>query len=426
MNPKRISAREFAANGVLILLPIPTLVLVVLFSYVPAFRAITHSFYRWDGAFVEVFTGLDNYRRMLGNLSLWGPLLLGSALAFVGALAESPRARRIWLASALGAWAICAALLALDARSLPPGTSLRPLLAWVIPAALCVVSLRWTRGKIRAAAVAGFFLCAGATGLAYLIGIRRSGDTLLWSSFELIMIMIAANLLKMWPSILTAVCIHRLRSERMQYLYRVLFVIPMIIPHMVMLLIWKFFYDPNVGPLNKILVSTGMDQVLGWLDRWVFHLGVFTDPFKPAWLGEPSLVIPALLFWGFPWVGVVGVLIYLAGLQNISTSVYEAADLDGISWWGKFTQIELPLIMTQVRLNLIMMIIGTFQAYGFQLVLLGAEGGPGNRGLTPGLYMFFQGFTNQDYGYACAIGLTLFVLILALTIVNNRFVRVRR
>ncbi len=82
--------------------------------------------------------------------------------------------------------------------------------------------------------------------------------------------------------------------------------------------------------------------------------------------------------------------------------------------------------MTQVRLNLILMIIGTFQAYGFQLILLGPEGGPQNRGLTPGLYMFYQAFMQQNYGYACAIGLALFVIILLLTIVNQKFVRVEK
>jgi raffinose/stachyose/melibiose transport system permease protein len=72
------------------------------------------------------------------------------------------------------------------------------------------------------------------------------------------------------------------------------------------------------------------------------------------------------------------------------------------------------------------MIIGTFQAYGFQLILLGPEGGPENVGLTPGLYMFFQGFMEQKYGYACAVGLVLFFIIMALTIVNQRYVRVRK
>ena len=79
--------------------------------------------------------------------------------------------------------------------------------------------------------------------------------------------------------------------------------------------------------------------------------------------------------------------------------------------------------MTQIRLNLIMMIIGTFQAYGLQLILLGPGGGPGNKGLTTGLYMFYSAFLQQKYGYACAIGLVLFFIILLFTIANQKFVR---
>jgi raffinose/stachyose/melibiose transport system permease protein len=69
------------------------------------------------------------------------------------------------------------------------------------------------------------------------------------------------------------------------------------------------------------------------------------------------------------------------------------------------------------------MVIGTFQAYGFQLILLGPEGGPQNKGLTPGLYMYYKAFLEQEYGYACAIGLILFFIILFCTILNQRFVR---
>lgn len=426
MKTKTLTRANLREHAEALWFALPALLLVGLFAYYPAMTAVLNSFYDWDGSDARAFVGLGNYRNLLGPLGLWGCLLLAGGLALSGALAESERWRRWLLRLGILDLVCLATLLALDWRTLPRGTSLAPLWPWLAGLAACCLWLwlrprHWRRG-VRVAA----WGCALATGTTYLIGVRHSGDILLWSSFQLIFILIAANLLKMWPSIITAVCIHRLTSARTQYLYRVLFVIPMIIPQMVMLLIWKFFYDPNVGPLNQILTSSGAHHVLVWLDQWVFHSGAFHYPFKPIWLGDPALIVPALIFWGFPWVGVVGVLIYLAGLQNISQSVYEAADLDGIGAVGKFFRIELPLIMTQVRLNLIMMIIGTFQAYGFQLVLLGMDGGPGNKGMTPGLYMFYQGFANQNYGYACALGLALFAIILVLTILNNRFVRVEK
>jgi raffinose/stachyose/melibiose transport system permease protein len=234
-----------------------------------------------------------------------------------------------------------------------------------------------------------------------------------------------ANILKMIPSIATAVVIHRLRSEKANYWYRVLFVVPMIIPGMVYLLLWKFFFEPN-GVFNLLLRGSGLLALLARLDAWLGWGGVFASGTNPVWLGSPQLVLPAMILWGFPWVGVVGVLIYLAGLQSIDASVYEAADLDGISPFGKFLHIELPLILTQVRINLVLMVIGTLQTYGFILILFGDAGGPNGKLMVPGLYMFRQAFIERYVGYACCIGLVLFFFILILTEINNRFVRVEK
>ncbi len=411
---------------------IPTVVGIGVFCYVPAIEAVRHSFYRWDGSFIEEFIGWDHFRRMFGNTSIWFPLLLGGILAGLSALMEGKKLVFSLRVSAVIILACAFFLLYKDAvafinSATGSGEKLLPTFIMLAISAVCLfLSLSRKAGTLRNFARFGVFFLPMVAAVHYLIFIRGYGDHILWMSFNLIIILIVANLFKMWPAIFAAVCVHRLRSEKLQYFYRVLFVVPLIIPQMVGLLIWKFFYDPNVGPLNKILVVTGIDKILMWMDKWVFHLGVFTEPFKPAWLGDPSLIIPALIFWGFPWVGVVGVLIYLAGLQNISNDVYEAADIDGVGWWRKFTSIEFPLIMTQVRLNLVLMIIGTFQAYGFQLILLGVEGGPKNKGMTPGLYMFFQAFNEQKYGYACAIGLLLFFIILILTIINQKYVRVQK
>jgi len=94
---------------------------------------------------------------------------------------------------------------------------------------------------------------------------------------------------------------------------------------------------------------------------------------------------------GLPWVGVVSVLLYLAGLANIGQDIYDAAEIDGCGWFRKFWNIELPLILTQVRLNLILMIIGTLQGWGLNFILLGDDGGPSGVGMVPGLYMFHKG-----------------------------------
>tara|TARA_R100000027_G_scaffold50114_1_gene38761 strand:+ start:13933 stop:15420 length:1488 start_codon:yes stop_codon:yes gene_type:complete len=420
--------------------------------------------------------------------------------------------------------------------------------------------------------------------------IRAFKDPQFWASFKLVGILLVANLLKLWPGILAAIALHRLASDKLRYFFQVCFVVPMIIPGMVFLLIWKSFYEPEFGLVNRFLNMTGLMNVLDWLDtampaiaeklnpvfdgvvnpvfggvgaivllgaiiitlgfrkerdparfgdflwiligsllipvfgltglsgaaegwigllvlavvwmvfgsrrmpgtwviwpfiilagtlvfwggglwrlpiillvgmavfEWVrakrdFFTGnplmsyiglgiitvgslliifgsIWTTPIeqfadgKPAWLGNKDLVIPAILFWGFPWVGTVGVLIYLSGLQNISEDIYEAARLDGVTPLGMIFRIELPLIMTQVRINIIFMTINTLVAYEIFFILLGVDGGPGNKGLVPGLYMFQSAFVDGQFGYACALGMVLFVIILLLTIINQKFVKV--
>ncbi len=255
---------------------------------------------------------------------------------------------------------------------------------------------------------------------------RAFGDRVLWGSFVTIGILVLANVFKLIPSIFLAVLIHRIASDKWQYWYRVLLVVPMIVPGLVTLFIWKFFFDPNLGVLNKLLDATGLKTLLVLCDERIFHWGVFQSDIPVAWLSQPSLIIPSLIIWGFPWIGTVGVLIYLAGLQAIGSEVYEAADLDGVTPFQKFLHIELPLIMTQVRLSLVLLIIGTLQGFGLQLLLLGENGGAGGRGMVPGLWMFNRAFVAGEFGYACAIGLILFVFILILTFLNNKYVRVEK
>lgn len=248
-------------------------------------------------------------------------------------------------------------------------------------------------------------------------------DPIFWGAFGTIAILVVANLFKMMPSILVAVLIHRLKNDRWQYWYRIMVVLPMIVPGLVTLFIWKFFFEPTRGVLNSFLDITGIKTLLVHLDQ-VFGWDVFHANLPISWLGEPNLIIPSLIIWGFPWIGAVGVLIFLAGLQSIGTEVYEAAEIDGVTAFQKFIYIEFPLIMTQVRLSLVLMVIGTLQGYGLQFLLLGENGGPGGKGMVPGLWMFNRAFFAGEFGYACALGLFLFVFILVLTLINNKYVRV--
>lgn len=256
---------------------------------------------------------------------------------------------------------------------------------------------------------------------------RKLGqDTIFWKSLVTVSVLILANIIKMIPSIMMAVVIHRLVSDRWQYWYRVLVVIPMIVPDLVRLFIWKFFYDPTFGVLNQVLDILEFKPWLVALDTHFLHWDTFRDGMPIPWLTDPHLIVPSLIFWGFPWIGAVGVLIFLAGLESINKEVYETAELDGANSFQKFLYIELPLILTQIRLMLILMVIGTIQGYGLQLLLLGEDGGAGGAGMVPGLWMFNRAFTAGQFGYACAIGIILFFFILVLTLINNRYIRVKQ
>jgi ABC-type sugar transport system permease subunit len=182
-------------------------------------------------------------------------------------------------------------------------------------------------------------------------------------------------------------------------------------------------FAPSIVGWTGLIVLTLASLLVLLGTVWITQTGQFTSG-NPAWLGNQDLVIPAILFWGFPWVGTVGVLIYLSGLQNIPTDVYEAAALDGVSPFKMLFLIELPLIMTQVRINLIFMTIGTLTTYEMFLLLLGPDGGPGNKGMVPGLYIFSSAFTEGKFGYGCALGMVLFVIIMTLTIIYQKYVKV--
>ena len=240
--------------------------------------------------------------------------------------------------------------------------------------------------------------------------IRMFNDADLLRSFGVILIFIAANLVKMIPPIIAAVVLHHVFSSRMQYVYRICFVIPMIVPAVVGILLWKYFYEPSAGVVNSMLRAAG-----------------FLGPTETIpWLSDTNLVIPSLIFMGFPWIGAFGVLIYLAGLGNISRDLYESAELDGAGPIRTFFSIELPLIMTQVRINLVLMMIGTLMGWEFVYLMLGESGGPNGVATVPGLLIFREAFSRGFFGYGCAVGFLIFLITLALTWFNNRYVRIEK
>jgi len=236
-----------------------------------------------------------------------------------------------------------------------------------------------------------------------------------WRSFRNAFVLGIANVIKMIPPLFVAVAIHRCKSTRLQFVYRALFVVPMVIPPLIIALIWRsFFFEATMGYLNRFLNAADLMGVLDKLAPYVGWGDAFQNTSSPAWLGHPGLIMTACIVWGFPWISSLAVLTHLAKLQGIPKDIYEAGDIDGVNWWTKFTRIELPLITGSIYIMLVFVIIGTITDAGMILALAGMEGGPGGRVDVPALFMLRKAFVDQKMGYACAVGIVLMVIVMSL------------
>jgi raffinose/stachyose/melibiose transport system permease protein len=225
--------------------------------------------------------------------------------------------------------------------------------------------------------------------------LQSFGNMIFLTAFAVICVMIVP--------LVVAKLIFSLSNDRASYFYRILFLIPIIVPNVAIFLIWRGVIYGDDGLLNRIASVLGM-----------------AGP-EHGWFSTPSSVLWAIAFIGFPFAGGINILIYYAGLTSIPDSVHEAAELDGAIGIRKFLMIDVPLVMSQIKLLVMLTIIGGVQA--FEGVYILTSGGPGFRSLVPGLWMYQNAFKFQRMGYACAIGVILFILILALTIFNMRYFR---
>ena len=227
--------------------------------------------------------------------------------------------------------------------------------------------------------------------------------TLLPSFANLLFLTVFGLLIVSTVPLAVAKLIFSLKSEKARYLYRVLFLIPIVVPGVAGMMIWQGMIYNDTGLLNETLRMLGREDL------------------TRGWLSDPRTVLWAVVFMGFPFAGGINILIYYAGLAGISESIHEAAELDGARGLMKFLKIDVPLVMSQIKLLTILTVIGTVQ--GFEGMFILTKGGPGFKTMVPGLWMYMNAFSFQRMGYACAIGVLLFLLILSLTILNMRYFR---
>ncbi len=233
--------------------------------------------------------------------------------------------------------------------------------------------------------------------------VRLVRDTLFWKSMGTMgKIFFFKVLIGILAPLVMAELIFGVGSEKMQNAYRILVLLPMVAPGVVGMLIWKQIYAVNGGVFNEILKALGL-----------IHKDV-------DWLGDSKWVLFSIVFLGFPWVGGTSVLIYMSGMMAISGEVFEASRLDGCSALKRIVYIDLPLLRGQIRYFLVFGIIGALQDYSVQVVL--TKGGPNQFDTyVPGYYMYKMAFTNNNFGYAAAIGTVIFVMAGLFTILAYKF-----
>ena len=186
--------------------------------------------------------------------------------------------------------------------------------------------------------------------------------------------------------------------------FRTAFYIPSIVASVASAVLWQWIFNPRFGPVNGLLRSIGMTA--------------------PNWFNDPRYALPALVIMS-AW-GVGGqMLIFLAGLKGVPQSLYEAAEVDGAGRFVRFFRITLPMLSPTLFFNLIMAMIGAFQtfdaAYVISTARSGQIGAPLNSTLFYLLHLYQEGFTFLNMGYASALAWMLFIIILAVTFVINRW-----
>jgi len=229
-------------------------------------------------------------------------------------------------------------------------------------------------------------------------------DYLFWHSMKIMAILSVTYIAKvMIVPMLAAVLISRVGNARLRGAYRNLIVIALIVPSVAVYMIWRQIYHPDgeLGLANRLFALFGLEPI--------------------AWFRDPDTALLTIILTGFPWASGVQMLIYLAGLQNISQDVKEAATIDGVGPLQRFFRMELPLIVGQVRLIAILSVISSVQ--DFVGVYLLTRGGPAGTTYVPGLLMFDYAIKYNQIGMGCALGVILFLIVLTLTLFIHRFVR---
>ncbi len=186
-----------------------------------------------------------------------------------------------------------------------------------------------------------------------------------------------------------AILVDRVENARLATLYRLILLIPAVIPGPMIFVLWRWLYDFEIGPINVILIN---------------YLGLFNYRNAPQWVGDSPLSLPAIAFMEWWWGLGYHTMLYLAGLAAIPREMFEAARVDGANEWQMFWHVTLPRLRP-IFLILVVLRFGTSMAVIDEFLIMGGF----NRSLptyTWTVYMWHLAFNIGDWlqGYAAAIG----------------------
>ncbi len=180
------------------------------------------------------------------------------------------------------------------------------------------------------------------------------------------------------------------------HIFRTIYYMPAVLPIVAVTVLWWYLFNPNSGLVNHLLDLLGIAE-------------------KPNWINSPYWSVPLLVTMSL-WAVGGNMIIYLAGLQGIPTSLYEAAEIDGAGTWRKFRHVTLPMITPVLFFNIVMGIIGSFQVFSQAYVMYAGSGGPNDSALFYVLHLYRKAFEEFQLGYGSAMAWILFIIIFLFTL----------
>ena len=189
------------------------------------------------------------------------------------------------------------------------------------------------------------------------------------------------------------------RSNKVKSFFRVIFFLPCVAPLVATSVVFSNAYFSKYGLFNSFLSLIGKDSIL--------------------WLGDPKFVMPSMILFTL-WVDIgYNIILFSAGIDGIPQYVYEAAEIDGANEWYKFSRITLPLLGRTFFFVTLNTLISHFQMFAqFSVMLL--KDGPQYSGLVLSRYIYKVGFELKNLGYASAISMIFFLIILTVSVIQQR------